>query len=76
MRLFAKPHTFFLSIIVILLAGIFTITFQYFSGDLLQAIFGPPQPPDRSEASTAAIIVKRGMLRVGVRQRRAPFWVY
>ncbi len=73
MRLFAKPHTVILVIIVILFAGLLTLAFQYISGDLLQSILGPPTPPNRTEASTAAIIVARGKLRIGVRQDTPPF---
>ncbi len=73
MRLFAKPQTVILVIIVILCAGLVTIAFQYVSGDLLQSLLGPPLPPNRTEASTAAIVVQRGKLRVGVRQDTPPF---
>jgi len=73
MRLFAKPHTVILVIIVILLAGLVTIGVQYVSGDLLQTLLGKPTPPSRDEASTAAIVVEREKLRVGVRADTPPF---
>ncbi|HRW08336.1 MAG TPA: transporter substrate-binding domain-containing protein [Caldilineaceae bacterium] len=73
MRLFAKPHTVVLMIAVILLAGLFTIALQFLPSGLLQSIIGPQKPPSRAEASTAAIIVERGHLRIGVRQDVPPF---
>ncbi|MCB0122092.1 MAG: transporter substrate-binding domain-containing protein, partial [Caldilineaceae bacterium] len=73
MRLFAKPHTVVLMIAVILLAGLFTIALQFLPSGLLQSIIGPQEPPSRAEASTAAIIVERGHLRIGVRQDVPPF---
>ncbi|MEZ4622338.1 MAG: transporter substrate-binding domain-containing protein [Caldilineaceae bacterium] len=44
-----------------------------FRAILLQDFFGPPPIPNRSEASTAAIVVERGVLRVGIRQDSQPF---
>lgn len=73
MRLLSKPQTLILFISVILLAGLFTIALQFVSGDLIDEIFGPPTLPNRTEASTAAIILERGKLRVGVRQDVPPF---
>ncbi|MCB0187042.1 MAG: transporter substrate-binding domain-containing protein, partial [Caldilineaceae bacterium] len=73
MRSLAKPHTLILTVAVILLAGLVTLAVQSYAGEWFQMIFGPAQPPNRSEASTAAIIVARGKLRVGVRQDAPPF---
>jgi len=73
MRLFAKPHTIVLMIVVIFLAGLFTIALQFIPGDLLQSMLGPPALPSRAEASTAAIIVERGTIRIGIRQDVRPF---
>ncbi|MCB0063970.1 MAG: transporter substrate-binding domain-containing protein, partial [Caldilineaceae bacterium] len=73
MRLIFKPQTFLLFVSVILLAGLVTVVLQFYSGDFLKNIFGPAELPDRTQSSTAAIIVQRGRMRVGVRQDMPPF---
>lgn len=74
MRFVFRPQILFIVIFAILLAGVATIAMQRFlPADLLQSIWGPTTLPDRSQASTAAIMVKRGKIRVGVRQDAAPF---
>lgn len=73
MRLFARPHTIVLMIAVILLAGLFTLALQFIPNNFLQSIIGPPELPNRSEASTAAIVVERGTIRIGIRQDVRPF---
>lgn len=73
MRFIVKPQTFLLFIAAIILAGIVTLLVQFYSGDLLKQIFGPAELSDRTEVSTAAIVVERGQLRVGVRQDVQPF---
>jgi len=74
MRFVFRPQILFIVIFAILLAGVATVAVQRFlPTDFLQNIWGPAKLPDRSEASTAAIMVKRGKIRVGVRQDAAPF---
>jgi len=69
MRYLLKPQFFVLSVIAIALVSIGTWAFQFIPDSLLN----PSAIPDRTQASTAAIITKRGKLRVGVRRDVRPF---
>ncbi|MEZ4727873.1 MAG: transporter substrate-binding domain-containing protein [Caldilineaceae bacterium] len=69
MRYLLKPQFFLLSVIAIALVSVGTWAFQFIPDSLLN----PSAVPDRTQASTAAIITKRGKLRVGVRRDVRPF---
>lgn len=69
MRYFLKPQFFIFSLIAILLVATGTWLFQF----VPTSLFDPPALPDRTQASTAAIITQRGKLRVGVRRDVRPF---
>lgn len=69
MRYLLKPQFFIFSVIAIALLGVGTWAFQF-----LPIPFFNTQPlPDRSQASTAAIVSQRGKLRIGVRSDVRPF---
>lgn len=74
MRLVFRPRILLIVVFAIILVGAATVALQQFlPQDFLQNLLNPAALPDRSEASTAAIIVKRGKIRVGVRQDASPF---
>lgn len=69
MRYLLKPQFFIVSVIAITLLGLGTWALQLIPNPFLN-----PQPlPDRTQASTAAIITQRGKIRIGVRQDVRPF---
>lgn len=69
MRYLLKPQFFIFSVIAIALLGLGTWAFQF----LPSPFFNTPPLPDRTQASTAAIMTQRGKLRVGVRRDVRPF---
>jgi ABC-type amino acid transport substrate-binding protein len=74
MRLVFRPRVLLIVVFAIILVGVATVALQQFLPQgFLQNLLSPAALPDRSEASTAAIMVKRGKIRVGVRQDVSPF---
>ncbi len=73
MRLIFRPQTLLLFTSMIILAGLVTVILQFYSVEFLEDLFEPAELPDRTQLSTAAIIVERGHIRVGVRQDTRPF---
>ncbi|MBX3012145.1 MAG: transporter substrate-binding domain-containing protein [Caldilineaceae bacterium] len=68
MRYLTKPRIFIFSIAAIALVGVGLWVLPW----LLNAILSPALP-DRTQASTAAIITQRGKVRIGVRNDVKPF---
>ena len=74
MRLVFRPRILLIVVFAIILVGAATVALQQFlPQNFLQNLLNPAALPDRSAASTAAIMVKRGKIRVGVRQDASPF---
>lgn len=69
MRYLLKPQFFIISVIAIILLGLGTWALSFGINPFLN----PQVLPDRTQASTAAIITERGKIRIGVRQDVKPF---
>ena len=69
MHYLLKPQFFIISVIAIILLGLGSWALQLIPNPFLN----PQTLPDRSQASTAAIITQRGKIRIGVRQDVRPF---
>ena len=69
MRYLLKPQFFIFSVIGIALLGVGSWALQFIPNPFLNA----STLPDRTQASTAAIVTQRGKIRIGVRRDVPPF---